>query len=675
MEFYNYLKFQQADDLLFCYRWLLLEMKREFAFEDALRMLEVLWASLPLKSSNQELPLMEKEFDPSPSLPDDPPPISPLLKTPRENAYTKLCAIRRQSSSFSLTNVKTSNLISCKQMNLSLDENVARQSGSLKQAKEFQSFDDATVQSRKAHLDGNVFDDKRQAPSSTRLPRREIKSVPENELEIGDTDRSSMWSSTGNLHNENKLDKETPLGNQIRLLRNKISMHNNKLFTSLDQCDDSSNSDLTERPNVKLVKNLNEFLNFASKNKTENNKLQRTQSVKESSTINNKYKNKSYNNHNDNDLLLNNKSSQKAALKLNYKLNAEYNDGSSPEDSQEYCPMTTSVTRELRLELEHLDRQVFGPSYDKLYSATCDSPTDSVALECKPLEELCTEIQSVEEAAMRPIEIIEIPKLSALADGSKVNVRSAEDIYVWENPLHAGVARVSSSCPDTPDEQCDLDYDGDTGEIIEEHSGKKSITPIRLLRKNQAQTSPLPLERKHSSNFFSDTDSSEPSISSKTSDAVPPENDNKSRSHKFFSNMSQELENARKNCETLLNAKQPNLQSVATTINNFQKKYEVLKTNQKLTPVPSTSVDASRHTIDSLPPPTVFGGGNPFLMFLCLTVLLQHRDFIMRNRMDYNELAMHFDKMVRKHNVTRVLNQARQMYAGYLKLHETTTTA
>lgn len=37
MEFYNYLKMHQADDLLFCYRWLLLEMKREFAFEDSLR--------------------------------------------------------------------------------------------------------------------------------------------------------------------------------------------------------------------------------------------------------------------------------------------------------------------------------------------------------------------------------------------------------------------------------------------------------------------------------------------------------------------------------------------------------------------------------------------------------------------------------------------------------------
>lgn len=61
--------------------------------------------------------------------------------------------------------------------------------------------------------------------------------------------------------------------------------------------------------------------------------------------------------------------------------------------------------------------------------------------------------------------------------------------------------------------------------------------------------------------------------------------------------------------------------------------------------------------------------GNPFLMFLCLTLLIQHRDYIMKTGMDYNEMAMHFDKMVRKHNVTRVLSQARRLYQDYLRSH------
>ncbi len=42
-EFFAYLKINQADDLLFCYRWLLLEMKREFAFEDSLQVNKVMY--------------------------------------------------------------------------------------------------------------------------------------------------------------------------------------------------------------------------------------------------------------------------------------------------------------------------------------------------------------------------------------------------------------------------------------------------------------------------------------------------------------------------------------------------------------------------------------------------------------------------------------------------------
>uniref|UniRef100_A0A8C4U420 Rab-GAP TBC domain-containing protein n=1 Tax=Falco tinnunculus TaxID=100819 RepID=A0A8C4U420_FALTI len=36
-QFWNFLAARGAHDLLFCYRWLLLELKREFAFDDALR--------------------------------------------------------------------------------------------------------------------------------------------------------------------------------------------------------------------------------------------------------------------------------------------------------------------------------------------------------------------------------------------------------------------------------------------------------------------------------------------------------------------------------------------------------------------------------------------------------------------------------------------------------------
>lgn len=69
----------------------------------------------------------------------------------------------------------------------------------------------------------------------------------------------------------------------------------------------------------------------------------------------------------------------------------------------------------------------------------------------------------------------------------------------------------------------------------------------------------------------------------------------------------------------------------------------------------------------SLPPPQEFGRGNPFMLFLCLSILLEHRDHIIKNCLDYNELAMHFDRLVRRHNLSRVLQRAKALFADYLQ--------
>lgn len=681
-DFYNYLKSQQADDLLFCYRWLLLEMKREFAFDDALRMLEVLWASLPQKTPTAELSLKEKEFDPSTEVDEDPPPLSPLVKAPRENAYTKMCAIRRQSSSFSLANVKAPKLATCKQMNHSLDENATRKSlphASLKHSKEFQSLDDAALQTQNSKLNDV---EKNKENNTQKSPKRPcMNSVPEHgKTPEGQDSLAATWSSTEDLTNggEHAESKATPLGNQVRLLRDRISHHNNKFFSSLDRLDDPTTSDNDKsKPKVKMIKNLNEFLNFASGSKVSavpHEKLQRANSAKENASPKECPRitlTKTPNTGRTQAL-----KDEKLASRISKNIYSDTNDSSSPDDSQEYYPMTTSMTRELRLELEHLDRQVFGLQYVNRRSMVCDSPSDSTSTDEKPTQN-CTEIKQsctidTLDSRTEIIELLENVKRSPL-DTVKSNARSAEDIYLWENPLHRNTptTRTTTSCPQTPDEQAELDFDGDTGEIFEEHSGKKSITPIRLLRRNQTlDPQEIIKEAKNIVIHSSESDSSEKETENKeTAKNDQTEVTNSTRSQKFFSSMSQELENAKKNCESLLNTKQTNLHSVATTINSFQKKYEVFKPPlQKSLSVTSAGGDrAARFTVSGLPPPTVFGAGNPFLMFLCLTVLLQHRDYIMRNRMDYNELAMHFDKMVRKHNVNRVLNQARQMYAMYLK--------
>ncbi|XP_064162577.1 TBC1 domain family member 25-like isoform X3 [Anguilla rostrata] len=79
----------------------------------------------------------------------------------------------------------------------------------------------------------------------------------------------------------------------------------------------------------------------------------------------------------------------------------------------------------------------------------------------------------------------------------------------------------------------------------------------------------------------------------------------------------------------------------------------------------SSSLDGVKPA--SLPPPQEFGKGNPFMLFLCLSILLEHRDHIVKNSLDYNELAMHFDRLVRRHNLARVLQRAKALFADYLQ--------
>ncbi|XP_061728182.1 uncharacterized protein LOC133533245 [Cydia pomonella] len=590
-------------------------MKREFAFDDALRMLEVLWASLPQRTPAGELPLAERAEPGSP-------PLSPLVKAPRDNAYTKLCAIRRQSSSFSLASVKAPTLATQRPHNHSLDESATLEDSSLKRAKEFQSLDDAALQTIKAKLDNEV--DTSEDSKESKLPEPNMTSSPDSQK------RDPIRASNGSVVNgkAHPDGKDTTLGGQIRLLRDKISVHNNK-FDGLNDVDPDN------RPKVKMIKNLNEFLNFATSSKPDpirREKLQRAHSVIETSKA---YPKITLNKMSMDESDLSKPSVKESLLnKINRSIYNDANDGSSPDDSQEYYPMTTSMTRELRLELEHLDRQVFGPSYVNRCSMI-DSPSDSTSTEEKGDERSKRETKDTLELQT---EVGETAKRSPM-DTIKSNARSAEDIYLWENPLHKRAARAAS-CPHTPDEHPELELD-DTADIFEE-GGRKSVTPIR---RHRPPDPPRPPRPPHDAQTPTATD------------------DGVSKSHKFFSNMSQELENAKRNCESLLNAKPTNLHSVASTINNFQKKYEALKPPVQKTFAAGDGVKS----ISGLPPPSVFGGGNPFLMFLCLTVLLQHRHYVMRNRMDYNELAMHFDKMVRKHNVNRVLNQARHMYAIYLK--------
>ena len=68
----------------------------------------------------------------------------------------------------------------------------------------------------------------------------------------------------------------------------------------------------------------------------------------------------------------------------------------------------------------------------------------------------------------------------------------------------------------------------------------------------------------------------------------------------------------------------------------------------------------------SLPDPYHLGDGNPFSLFLCLAILILHRDRVF-TEYDYNAVASSFDKKVRGNDAEKVLIKARQLFSQYLR--------
>lgn len=85
-----------------------------------------------------------------------------------------------------------------------------------------------------------------------------------------------------------------------------------------------------------------------------------------------------------------------------------------------------------------------------------------------------------------------------------------------------------------------------------------------------------------------------------------------------------------------------------------------------------SSLDTSETNLIQLPGPCDLGDGNPFALFMCLAMLLIHKDHCIQKQMDYNTLAMYFDKLLRKHDRVKTLAKARILYMEYLQLFSTT---
>ncbi|XP_032068083.1 TBC1 domain family member 25 isoform X1 [Thamnophis elegans] len=116
----------------------------------------------------------------------------------------------------------------------------------------------------------------------------------------------------------------------------------------------------------------------------------------------------------------------------------------------------------------------------------------------------------------------------------------------------------------------------------------------------------------------------------------------------------------------------PSRDSVSSSTNGNEESQSEEEKGDSVVNTPSSpshgpTTSSTPPALVSLPPPQEFGKGNPFVLFLCLAILLEHRDHIIKNNMDYNELAMHFDRLVRRHNLNKILHRAKALFANYLQ--------
>ncbi|XP_044751267.1 TBC1 domain family member 25 isoform X2 [Coccinella septempunctata] len=622
-EFYNYLKMHQADDLLFCYRWLLLEMKREFAFEDSLRMLEVLWSSLPADPPAVELKLFDVKFQLTPL---STPPISPLVKTPRENAYSKVCAIRRRSSSMSLNSFKNKRkLDKVKRLNQSLDEMLTKSKNLSEIKPKQQSLDDAALSIRIKENSPK----KSRTPKSPKTPKpSETSPVLEGSNEVGSEAlnhltkpeprarsvspleqksdsavilnnhintyktntkvRSSSLSSSMSSLNKNKKKG----GNHFRELKAKIAT--SKIFCSLDQLESCHAKEESENKPPKLIKNFNEFLHFATVNK---NKISdKISKIGNDNSVDNPKITLTKSSLDDSDASsIDQNSSNFSKSRCMSTTSCSGDDTFEDYSPDEYFPLTTSVTRELRLEMDNLDRKVFGDHFN-------DRLIDSSPSECSSDYKTEKETEEVNHITNK-VKDIQLEKAEEILENKR-----CDDVFIWENPLHQS-SPSSQKLPSCEIPKSELDLNSEIPSIVNEVSASKTVTPIRIVNYTQSSNNVTKIQ----------SVPIEPSVGA--SPEEPPQ------------------------CLSIEN---------------------IIKVNgADMTNSCEEVTENAKSAI--LPPPDEFGGGNPFLMFLCITVLLQHRDHIIEKGMDYNEMAMHFDKMIRRHNVISVLNQARQMYGSYMK--------
>ena len=647
--FGNYLKTHGAEDLFFCYRWLLLEMKREFPFDDSMYMLEVMWSTIPMDPPECGLPLTDPDYTPSLMSMS---PHSPTFSV-KQTLYAHLLAKRRHpardmtyskspgTEQHNVTNTPSPLASECNSVTKS-ESHIPNENVPSSKA------EDTVPNNTCSNSDGNL-------PPKSNKPEQNlnsdsvsaINSDHQNESDETERDMNLNITSIGN-----KL-KDTGLENDGDVLQN------GKLTGEIENGNGVKASD--------------------SRVKSNHNSARRRQEVE-------RYPR----------LISGSLDSSLSSTDDVIDTETELISSSEPyglTKSSEAEGITDSVS-EVKQHIENgTKEQKFTESEDENHVqfdlSLGENDIQTVNEIEKTKKEKIPEIKGSFFSGMK--KILSSPKKRL---GNPVHVKDTaivtnKAISKIENVKHTGDNSMGSSRINKAVSDRGASEKGKERNFKKLMIGNSKSSQENHIKNNH---SGAVNESNHSEEYTLFKVNAKP-IKQKDKSDSDSGNGSLTRSHNFTestkvaSGLQGDLmisdktdlkggDNGDKNAKTK-HMKTRDDDAMTTSCPEFRENhFDLLNDIEQDDGIIADCAEASDdmevrlNNLKQLPPPEEFGFGNPFLMFLCLTVLIQHRDFIMKNGMEYDELAMHFDRMVRKHNVNKVLHQTRILYSDYIRMQQ-----
>ena len=629
-----YLKSHGAEDLFFCYRWLLLEMKREFPFDDSMYMLEVMWSTIPPDPPKDGLPLTDPDYTPSLMSMS---PHSPTFSV-KQTLYAHLLAKRRHPGR----------------------ESSSPKSPMAKELKTPSSVSESEVKT----------DDKAENSLTDRDMNLNICNVA-NDLEATCLRNDEKPDEIENsISNSDDLDKTSSSNSDNTCMDKTISSNSDNIDKAK-----TSNSDNNDRTNStksfsRRSREVERFPSLIS--------ASYESSMSSSDEINDTETEVISSDTQESGSFTRMQSSEPVELAtiasetVNFSdKTAKQNMEASSEDenhSQFYLSLEEKEIPAARNEVNNIKKENIPEIKGSFFSGMkkiLSSPKKKPGKTLRIAE--TTSMTNKEIVKPKSVTILDKDNSSEnlrLANGKQVlekgNSRNLKTLPIVSNEVGKGMQEKNIKNKQSQNGNCTGQSEEDT---LFDQTAAKNIKPKdksdsdsgngSLTQSQNFSELPKPklyVEGKEVNTDCNDLNSINTKV--KTTDT----NETKSNVNEIQGNNYPVFCENHFNLATDASSDGP---GNAMDDDGFSDCVEV-----------GDEQETKLNDLKKLPPPEDFGFGNPFLMFLCLTVLIQHRDFIMKGGMEYDELAMYFDRMVRKHHVHKVLHQTRILYSDYIRMQQ-----